>query len=321
MARTPPPKLANKFASLDAEQTKKTYADLSEAIRGRSEAFEGAYRVAADRWHDLIPCLAQMRSLLSQRGEQRRAVLREAGLPGWTEWFERFRTERGWNISMRAVQKKLAAFRDGSDGGKHGKGEGGGRAARPDSEKPLYRRGYVAGKAEMGAQVKAAAERQAALAGRVAELEKENEWLQGIAGGFQQQPREVGDKAAGRPRKGGKETNRPPETAGEFPAAEYAAVAGTRRMVAERNPKAVLLEEDFDECIIGTTLGPAPVRAIYNYELLVDAMTKRHFADDTREAYEIEHAVEDLICYNILGWLVDGDPNMPLVVSDARRPS
>src|ERR1039458_3650997 len=131
LARTSPPKLANLFASLDAEQTKKTYADLSKAIRDRSEAFEGAYRVAGDKWKELTPCLAQMRSLLSQRGEQRQAVLREAGLPGWTEWFERFKRERGWRISMRAVQKRLAAFRDGGDGGKDGKAGGAGGGGGP----------------------------------------------------------------------------------------------------------------------------------------------------------------------------------------------
>jgi len=92
-------------------------------------------------------------------------------------------------------------------------------------------------------------------------------------------------------------------------------------MVAERNPDALLLDgEGYDDCIIGTTFGPAPVRAIYSYELLADAITKNDYADDTREAYEIKNDVEDFICYNILGSIVGSDPNMPLVVSYAQLP-
>jgi hypothetical protein len=112
LAMTPPPQLANRFASWDAVQTKNAFTDLSESIRDKSEAFEGAFKDAANRWDELTPCLSQMQSLLSQRGEQRRAVLREAGLPGWTEWFEGFKKELSWKISLRAVQKKLAALRD-----------------------------------------------------------------------------------------------------------------------------------------------------------------------------------------------------------------
>ena len=276
LARTSPPKLANLFASLDAEQTKKTYADLSKAIRDRSEAFEGAYRVAGDKWKELTPCLAQMRSLLSQRGEQRQAVLREAGLPGWTEWFERFKRERGWSISMRAVQKRLAAFRDGGDGGKDGKAGGPGRTVKPQRGKSPFQRGYEAGKAENEAL-----------------LEDLTNVVKEISGS----------------RKFPAPCKRSP--------AKCAAPAGmteTRRMVAERNPDAVLLEEGFDECIIGMTIGPAPARAIYSYELLADAITKNDYADDTREAYEIENEVEDFICYNILSFQRSDDPNEPLVL-------
>ena len=283
LARTPPPKLANLFASLDADQTKKKFADLSEAIRDRSEAFEGAYRVAGDRWKELTPCLAQMRSLLSQRGEQRQAVLREAGLPGWTAWFEGFKRERGWSISMRAVQKRLAAFRDGGDGGKDGKAGGPGRAVKPQRGKSPFQRGYEAGKAE-----------NEALLEHLTNVVKEIS----------------GSRKFPAPRK--------PSPA------KCAAPAGTteaRRMVAERNPDALLLDgEGYDDCIIGTTLGPAPVRAIYSYELLADAITKNDYADDTREAYEIKNEVEEFICYNILGSIVGSDPNMPLVVRNAQLP-
>ena len=198
LAKTPPQKLANLFASLDAEQTKKTYADLSEAIRDKSEAFESAFKDAADRWDELTPYLSQMQSLLSQRGAQRKAVLQEAGLPSWTDWFERFKKELGWKISLRAVQKKLATLRGKSDGGKDGKAEGRGQSAKPESETALYKHGYQAGKAEVQKQLNAAAEKESALAGRVADLEKENERLQGIARQLQEQRQEGGDKAVGK---------------------------------------------------------------------------------------------------------------------------
>jgi hypothetical protein len=81
LAMTPRPKLANQFASFDTVQTKKVFADLSEEIRGKAEAFASACNGAAERWDALTPYLSQMQSLLSQRGEKRQAVLREAALP------------------------------------------------------------------------------------------------------------------------------------------------------------------------------------------------------------------------------------------------
>jgi hypothetical protein len=198
LVKTPSRKLANQFASFDAEQTKKKFADLSEAIRDKSEAFESAFKDAADRWDELAPCLSQMQSLLSQRGEQRKAVLQEAGLPSWTEWFERFKEELRWKISLRAVQKKLAALRERSDGRKDGKAEGPGTSAKPESERAPYKHGYQAGKAEVQAKLKAAAEKQTTLERRVTELEKENQKLQGIADGLQRQLQESGDKAVGK---------------------------------------------------------------------------------------------------------------------------
>ncbi len=198
LAKTPPQKLANLFASLDAEHTKKAFADLSEQIRDKSEAFACAYKAAAEEWDELTPHLSRMQSLLSQRGEKRKAVLREAGLPSWTEWFESFKKELGWKISLRAVQKKLAVLRDNSVSGKGGNAEGHGQAAKPENERALYKSGYRAAKAEVQEQLNAAAAEKAALEGRVAELEKENEKLQGIAGGLQEQPEESKGKEVAR---------------------------------------------------------------------------------------------------------------------------
>lgn len=195
LVKTPPRKLANQFASLDAGQAKKTFADLSEAIRDKSEAFACAYKGAAEKWDELTPHLSQMQSLLSQRGEQRQAVLREAGLPTWTEWFESFKKDLRLKISLRAVQKKLAKLRDKRVGGKDANVEDRGRSAKPESEAALYKHGYQAGKAEGQEQLNAAAGKVSALAGRVADLERENERLQGLARQLQEQPEKGEAKA------------------------------------------------------------------------------------------------------------------------------
>jgi len=58
---------------------------------------------------------------------------------------------------------------------------------RPQSEKPLFKKGYQAGRAELHPKLKAAAEREAALGKRIAELEGDNQRLRGIADCVQQQ--------------------------------------------------------------------------------------------------------------------------------------
>jgi hypothetical protein len=76
------------------------------------------------------------------------------------------------------------------------KAEGRRQASKTQRERPTNRHGYEAEKAEMQSQLKAAAEKEAALAGRIADLEKENERLQGIARQLQEQAQESGDKTA-----------------------------------------------------------------------------------------------------------------------------
>ncbi|MDR3676933.1 MAG: hypothetical protein P4N24_15695 [Acidobacteriota bacterium] len=77
-----------------------------------------------------------------------------------------------------------------------GKAEGrvASQAAKPESEKVLYKHGYQAAKAELQAPLKAAAEMQATLEGRLAELETENKKLHGTTGGRQQHGQVSGGK-------------------------------------------------------------------------------------------------------------------------------
>ena len=198
LVKAPPQKLANRFASLDAEQSRKMFADISEAIRGRAEEFACACNGAAERWDEMTPHLSHMQSLLSQRGEERQAVLREAGLPTWTEWFEGFKKDIGLKVSLRAVHKNRGKVREYSLGGNGGKTKGHRQVVKTDREKASYKHGYQTGKAEVQKQLDAAAEKRSALAKRIGDLERENEKLQGIADELQQQLQESREKAVGK---------------------------------------------------------------------------------------------------------------------------
>jgi hypothetical protein len=50
-----------------------------------------------------------MQSLLSQRGTGRKKVLKDAGLPGWTEWAESYAAK--FDCTVRTVQKHIKLFR------------------------------------------------------------------------------------------------------------------------------------------------------------------------------------------------------------------
>jgi hypothetical protein len=78
LVKTPPPKLANQFASLDAAQSRKMFADISEAIRNNAEAFVFACKDAAETWDALTPHLSRMQSLCPSGA---RSARRSSGKP------------------------------------------------------------------------------------------------------------------------------------------------------------------------------------------------------------------------------------------------
>jgi len=55
------------------------------------------------------PLLDQMQALLSQRGEERKKVLKEAGLPTWTKWVKEWTEEL--DISLRTIQRHIQELR------------------------------------------------------------------------------------------------------------------------------------------------------------------------------------------------------------------
>jgi type II secretory pathway pseudopilin PulG len=62
---------------------------------------------------EIIPYLERMQRLLSQRGADRRMVLKRAGLPAWTEWAERY--ARSLHCTLRTVQRHILLVREGQE--------------------------------------------------------------------------------------------------------------------------------------------------------------------------------------------------------------
>jgi hypothetical protein len=67
------------FDKFGIEETKAEFAHLA----GKIECFTTA---AASALVDAVPYLKQMQTLLSQRGQVRGRLLKEAGLPKWSTW-------------------------------------------------------------------------------------------------------------------------------------------------------------------------------------------------------------------------------------------
>jgi hypothetical protein len=115
----------------------------------------------------VVPCLAKMQSLLSQRGADRKKVLQRAGLPGWTHWAKAYagRLDR----SLRTVQDRIRQFQGKQAGGiaspaDKTKGGSNGERLKLDSR-------------QQGALVKA----QLAANDLVATLENDGDWQAALA--------------------------------------------------------------------------------------------------------------------------------------------
>lgn len=106
-------KLANQFASSqepDAQSLLEEYTELNLSARAGAEKLSSCCKLMRDEWTKLLPILARMQALLSQRGADHGSPI-AAGLPTWTIWLEQFLNETGLTVTMRAVQKQLAKLR------------------------------------------------------------------------------------------------------------------------------------------------------------------------------------------------------------------
>jgi hypothetical protein len=86
------------------EATKKAYKELN--------AILGELATAIVHTIDqVIPYLARMQSLLSQRDADRKKVLNKAGLPGWTKWAEGY--AKKLNCTVRTIRLHIKQLREG----------------------------------------------------------------------------------------------------------------------------------------------------------------------------------------------------------------
>ena len=111
-------KLATDVASMVSE-----YRSLNGEINNiTTDLLDEAARLESKSNDELIPRLAQMQSLLSQRGELRQRLKRDElssevsarllgqieELPGWTMWYENYHTRVKNAFSLRTAQRNLA---------------------------------------------------------------------------------------------------------------------------------------------------------------------------------------------------------------------
>jgi len=95
------------YYKLDAAETKAEFDTLDAEL---SQRFENLVK-AIVTLEEAMPHINKMQALLSQRGAERHKILKEAGLPTWTEWAtgyaEKLRT------SVRTMQRRISELRGG----------------------------------------------------------------------------------------------------------------------------------------------------------------------------------------------------------------
>ncbi len=89
--------------ALDVKATKAKYDRLDKTLTGLAGEF--AYTLKR-----LAPHLAEMQSLLSQRGSDRKKVLKDAGLPSWTEYARAY--AKKLDCSLITIQRHITKLRN-----------------------------------------------------------------------------------------------------------------------------------------------------------------------------------------------------------------
>jgi hypothetical protein len=94
------------YESLDVEETKKAFQELKAAL-------DGLASTVAQTMEQIVPYLARMQSLLSQRGADRKKVLKKAGLPRWTQWAASY--AKSLDCTVRTIQLHIRQLREGHE--------------------------------------------------------------------------------------------------------------------------------------------------------------------------------------------------------------
>jgi DNA (cytosine-5)-methyltransferase 1 len=92
------------FETLGVEGTRRVYTELNAGLEVLASTVVRAME-------ELVPSLARMQALLSQRGADRKMVLRKAGLPTWTQWAEGY--ARSLHCTLRTIQRHIVLVREG----------------------------------------------------------------------------------------------------------------------------------------------------------------------------------------------------------------
>lgn len=95
-------RVGNGYETLDSDATKAAFENLDSTLNGLAEQVIHTI----DR---IIPRLADMQSLLSQRGKARKKVLKTAGLPSWPEYGQAYAEKL--ECSFRTIQDHITGLR------------------------------------------------------------------------------------------------------------------------------------------------------------------------------------------------------------------
>ena len=95
-------RIAVKYEALDANATRREFDRLNAALTQLGDTVI----CTVDQ---IVPILSDVQTLTSQRGAARKEVLREAKLPEWTPFLQKYAEKFG--IGIRQLQRKIAAHR------------------------------------------------------------------------------------------------------------------------------------------------------------------------------------------------------------------
>jgi hypothetical protein len=96
-------RVESEYEHLDCVATKAAYGELNSVLDGIAEQ-------VLHTIDQITPHLAKMQSLLSQRGKARKTVLKEAGLPSWTEYARGYASKL--DVSLRTIQDHITKLRN-----------------------------------------------------------------------------------------------------------------------------------------------------------------------------------------------------------------
>jgi hypothetical protein len=95
--------VGSRYDTLGVEGTRKVYTELNAAL-------EGLATTVVRTMEEIVPYLERMQALLSQRGADRKMVLKKAGLPTWTKWAEGYAASL--HCTLRTIQRHILMVRE-----------------------------------------------------------------------------------------------------------------------------------------------------------------------------------------------------------------